>query len=496
MRFPGFIGPSYQLRSINVDCQRCVNLYPEFDEMQTAKEKSIGALVGTPGLSSPLFTLPTSPYRGSFVASNGNYYICAGNTLYQISSSWVATSVGTILTSTGPVSMKDNGVYLMLVDGTNGWSLFFTDPLLPPAALTKITSANYLGPASGVEYQDGVFIYNIPGTNQFFVSDSVISSGGGSTFSGLFDAKSSSPDHLIGILSDHRNLWLFGNDTTEVWFDAGNAPPSTTFSLIQGGYIETGLAAQFSLQKINNTILFLGRDKRGTGKIYSISGFQPTRVSTQAIERVIQSLGDISGSTSWTYQVEGHEFYAINFANASGQYYTSQSTWVYDLQTNLWHERVFLDQGLFQRSLIQGHDYVFNTHVVGDYQSGNIYELSDDIFTDNGAYIPRQRVFPHLNADMKRLFYHSLQLDLQPGVGIDGSGQGTNPKAILQFSDDGGHSWSNEKVASVGKIGEGKHRVIWRRLGQARDKVFRITQTDPVKTVWIGATINGEEGSK
>lgn len=486
MRFPGFIGPSYQLRSVNVDCQRCVGLYPEFDEMGTAKEKSIGSLIGTPGLSAPLLTFPTSPYRGSLVANNGTYYVVSGNTLYIVSSLFVATSVGTLTTSTGPVSMKDNGITLMLVDGAH-----YYYSLLGSLTLTQGSSPNFLGPATQVDYQDGRFIFNIPGTNQFFVSDQLAT-----TFSGPFDAKASQPDSLVGFLSDHRNLWLFGQKDTEVWFDAGNPPPSTPFSIIPGGYIEVGLAAQFSIKKFNETIFFVGQDDtHGIGTVFMIQGFTPVRISTHAVELAIQGYGDISGTTAWGYQDGGHNFYCLNFKNASGQS-VANSTWCYDMATGLWHERCSLSQGLFQRSIIEGHDYVFNQHVVGDYSSGNLYQMSSSIYTDNGAYIPRQRTFPHLNADMNRIFYSELQLDLEPGTGIDGSGQGTNPQAMLQFSDNGGNSWSNEKWASLGAIGNKRTRVIWRRLGQARDKIFRITITDPVKVVLIGAELLAGAGAE
>lgn len=485
MRFPGFIGPSYQLRSVNVDCQRCVNLYPEFDEMGTAKEKSIGSLIGTPGLSVPLLTLPTSPYRGSFRSSNGTYYIVSGNTLYKVSSAYIATVVGTLLTSAGPVSMADNGIDLCLVDGANG---FFS--VLGSTTLTQIVSANYLGAATRVTYQDGRFIFNIPGTNQFFVNDTLAR-----TFSGAFDAKSTQPDRLVTVFSDHRNLWLFGEETIEVWFDAGNPPPATPFSLIQGGFIETGLAAEYSIQKFNNTMLFVGREPSGNGIVYSIQGFQPQRISNHAVETVIQNAGDISGTTSWCYQQNGHNFYCLNFKNSSGDSVVN-STWCFDMTTGLWHERAYLSNGVLQRSLIEGHDYVFNQHIVGDYASGNIYKLDLDTYTDNGAAIQRMRVFPHVNADMKRIFYPGLQLDLESGVGLDGGGQGVDPQAMLQFSDDGGNKWSNERWAAMGAIGKKRHRVIWRRLGQARDKVFKVVITDPIKVVLIGAELLAMAGAK
>lgn len=488
MKFPGFIGPSYQLSSLNVDCQRCVNLYPELDEIGTAKDQSVGALVGTPGLSAPLLTLPTSPYRGSYLANDGkNFYVVGGNVLYLVSTSYVATPVGTIGTSAGPVSMADNGIQLMIVDGVNGWWT-----TLGSASLTQVTSPNYLGPASQVKYEDGRFILNIPGTNQFFVSDQLAV-----TFSGAFDSKSTMPDPIIGIETLLRNVWLFGANTTEVWFDAGNPPPSTPFSLIQGAFIEVGLAAQFSLKKINNTLFLVGQDDtHGVATVYMVNGgFQPQRISTQAVEFVMQNLGDISGTTAWAYEQNGHNFYCLNFKNSSGVS-VSSTTWCYDMSTGLWHERAYLSQGIYQRSLIEGHDVFNNVHIVGDYQSGNIYQLSQEIYTDNGNPISRQRTFPHMNAEMRRIFYNALQIDFQPGVGIDGIGQGVDPQAMLQFSDDGGHSWSNEKWGSMGKIGQGKKRLIFRRLGQARDKVFRLTITDPVKVVLIGAEFYGSAGSK
>lgn len=488
MRFPGFIGPSYQLRSVNVDCQRAVNLFAEFDELGTAKEKSVGALYGTPGLSAPLLTLPTSPYRGSFLADNGTYYVCSGNTLYFLTMSvlgiWTYTVVGTILTTNGPVSMDDNGIALMLVDGQNGW---FTT--LGSTVLTQVISPNFLAPATQVVYMDGRFVFNMPGTNKFFVSDQLAT-----TFSGAFDAKATEPDFLIGMVVDHKNLWLFGQYTTEVWFDAGNAPPSVPFSLIQGGYVETGCAAQFSIQKLNNTVFFIGQDRNGRGVVYQLQGFQPVRVSTHAIETAINNMGDISGTTSWTYQEAGHNFYCLNFKNASGLS-VSSTTWCYDMDSGLWHERAYLSFGQYQRSIIEGHDFVNNMHIVGDYQSGNIYQMSLDIFSDNGNPIVRERTFPHLNADMRRMFHSSLQLDLESGVGIDGTGQGVDPQVILQFSDDGGNKWSNEKWASMGKIGQKRWRAKWERLGQSRDKIYRIKISDPVKVVLIGAELGASAGA-
>jgi hypothetical protein len=149
-----------------------------------------------------------------------------------------------------------------------------------------------------------------------------------------------SPDNLVGLISDHRDLWLFGTDSTEVFFNSGNA--DFPFERIQGAFIEHGCAAKFSIAKMANTVFWLGQDDKGNGIVLMAKGYQPQRISTHAVEQAIQSYGDISDAKAYTYQQNGHNFYVLNFSAA-------QTTWVYDLTTNLWHERVYMNQGSYER---------------------------------------------------------------------------------------------------------------------------------------------------
>lgn len=446
------------------------------DEMHTGKEGEIGSLVGTPGLSSALVSLDTGPIRALYTATDGALYAVSKDKVYVISSSYAATQIGTINSVKGPVSVVDNGIDVVLVDGTDGWY-----SALGSTTLTQITDAGWSG-ADQVTLLDGYVIFNKPNTNQFYTSDLPNSI----TLNALNFASKRSPDKIVGIIADHRNLWLFGSQTTEVWYDAAN-PTGVPFSAIEGGYIEVGCTAAFSIQQINNAVLFLGQDKNGSGIVYAMSGYQPQRISNHSVELAIQGYGDTSGAVAWSYQENGHQFYCLNFANAN-------TTWVFDLTTGLWHERSFLDQGLYERHRAQCHAVFNNKHIVGDYENGSIYQLSSDIYSDFGNAIARRRRAPHISQGMVRNKFTSFQLDLEPGVGLDGTTQGTDPKAVLRFSDDGGHSWSNEKLTGIGLIGQTKHRAIWRRLGQARDCVFETTITDPVKVVLIGAEIGVEGG--
>lgn len=477
MRFPVFVGPSYQAQSLNVDAQACVNWFPEFHPLGTGKEKEIASLVPTPGLNL-LLTLDTSPTRGAWAASNGTLFWVAGNKLYSISSAWSETELGTLNSSTGPVSMADNGTYLVIVDGTDGYTWN-----MDTSTFAEITDEHFSS-SDQVTYQDGYFIFNKSGTGQFFISGL-----NDVTFDGLdISSAEGNPDNVVGVIANNQNLFVFGKKTTEVFYNSGDA--DFPFVRIQGAVIDVGCSAAFSIQKILGELFWLGGDDTGSGIIYKMSGYQPVRISTPAIESIIRAIDQstISNTTAWVYQQGGHAFYAINLPGVS-------STWVFDVSTNLWHERKY--QTLFgaDRHRAQCHANAYGKNIVGDYEDGKVYFLDQTKYTDNGTSIIRQRSAPHFSDGLARIFHNSFQLDMETGVGLDGTGQGTNPQAILQWSDDGGHTWSDERWADIGAIGKKKTRVIWRRLGSARDRVYRVTIADPIKAVLIGAEIGVEKGA-
>lgn len=438
------------------------------------KEHEVASLVCTPGLLLKN-TLGVGPIRGLHFSSDNVLYAVSANKIYKLDSSFASTEIGTLLTSTGPVSLADNGIALMFVDGLYGYG-----HVLGSGTIAQITDPDFKA-ADQVAYQDGYFIFNESGTGRFFISglNSI-------DFDGLDIASAEgNPDNIIALLSDHRDLWLFGTQSTEVFFNSGNA--DFPFERIQGAFVEHGCAAAFSVAKMNNSVLWLGRDDKGNGIVYMAKGYQPQRISTHAVEFAIRGYANISDAIAFTYQENGHHFYVLNFPS-------SQTTWVFDTATNMWHERVFTNEGLFERHRANFHTFAFDKHIVGDYANGKIYQLSSVVYKDDTAFITRQRVAPHVSSGMNRVFYNSLQLDMEVGTGLDGITQGTDPQAMLQFSDDGGHSWSNEKWSSFGKIGRRTQRAIWRKLGYSRDRVFRITVTDPVKVAIIGAEIDLQPG--
>lgn len=466
MQFP-FVGPSYSARVKNLDAQQCINLYPE---MGGPTSKNVAALIGTPGLQLWL-TLAGGGIRGTLRATQALSVVVAGPNVYTVTSAGVATLRGTVTPGTTPVSMASNGNVVMIVTGPSGYALN-----LATYALTQIISTAFQG-ADRVDFVDGYFVFNKPGTGQFQITQLY-----STDIDDLdFATAEGAPDLLVSLIVDHREVWLFGETSTEVYFNSGNA--DFPFERIQGAFIEQGCAAKYSVAKMDNRVFWLSADDRGKGMVMSAAGYQPQRISDHALEYAIGQMSAITDAVAYTYQQEGHSFYVLSFPAAN-------QTWVFDASTNQWHQRAYRDPttAALQRHRSNCQMAFIGENIVGDWENGNLYKMKLDYYTDNGAAIPRIRACPHLSdPDYRYQIHDELRVDMRTGVGLT-SGQGSDPKAMLQWSDDGGYTWSNELWASIGKIGEYQARVNWRRLGRSRDRVYKITVTDPVPVAFVGAT--------
>jgi len=467
--FP-FIGGAYQARSRKFDAQRCVNLYPEVSEAGPGPSKSPMALIGTPGLA-PWATLAGGGVRGLLRFSPTVAVAVAGPNVYRVAPDGTGTQLGTIDAGTAPVSMASNGAVVAIATGA---ALYFLNP-----ASGQITAAPYT--ADRVDFVDGYFVFNEAGSGRFRITQLY-----GSDIDALdFATAEGAPDDVVGLIVDHREVWLFGTSSTEVWFNSGE--PDFPFSRIQGAFMEVGCAARHSIAKLDNSVFWLAADERGQGMVLRAAGYQPQRISTHAIEHAIAGYARIDDAVAFTYQQEGHAFYVLSFP-------TADRTWVYDASTNLWHERAWRNPliGTMHRHRGQCQMAFGGQTIVGDWEAGKLYRLDLNSYTDDGAPIPRIRTCPHISGDQRLMFFHALQVDMEVGGGQPGNAP---PQARLRWSDDGGWSWSNELWASMGRIGERGTRVRWRRLGKSRDRVFEVSITDPVKVVIIGASLEATQGS-
>ena len=450
---------------------------------------------------------------GLTVTSAGSYTTVPTN---NVSTSTSGSGTGLTLTLTFGTGSGGMGTYVINNSQTvSSESLF---------ALNFTTFTSTDGAFTGgdtVDIVDNYFVYNDPNT-QKWASTNALSP---ITNPLSFSSKDGSPDNLVSIIVDHREVYLLGEVSSEVWVDVGSFP--FPFQRIPGTSTQHGIAAKFSMARLGNSFAYVSRNNRGQGEIVAMNGYIPQRISTHAVE---QTLLDqyIDDAVAYTYQLEGHECYVVSFP-------TIDLTWVYDTSTQMWHKWLWVDdQNIYHRhrsncgALFQG------LFLVGDWQNGQIYQLDPTNFTDNGQTIRRLRRAPHIVTDLQRQYLEELQIQFQPGVGITGLSsptQGTfigspytivplglltiaptdnkilgyanqinantptdNPKAMLRWSNDGGFTWSKEHWSNIGQLGKFKNRAIWRRLGWSRDRVFEVVVTDPVNAVIISANLKAEEG--
>ena len=467
------LGSAYVTRSVNAADNRMVNLFPEIIP-EGGKEPAF--LNRAPALKF-LASVGTGPVRGLWVlkADPTRAFVVSGNEFYEINSSYTATLRGTVA-GLGPVSMADNGDQIFIAANPKGY-IFNTSTNV----FAEITDPDFPG-AVTVGYLNSYFVFNPPNSQKFYITQLL----DGSQVDPLdFASAEGSSDGLVSLIVDHRELWLFGTDSVEVWYDAGLAD----FPLvrIQGAFNEIGCAAPYSVAKLDNGLFWLGSDARGQGIVYRANGYTGQRISTHAVEWQIQQYGNISDAIAYTYQQDGHSFYVLIFPSAN-------TTWVYDVATQAWHERAGFSNGDFVRHR-SNCQMAYNSEViVGDYENGNIYAFDLNVFADNGQiqkWLRSWRALPTGQNNLKRTTQHTMQLDCETGVGLN-LGQGEDPQLMLRWSDDGGHTWSNEHWTSGGKIGVYQRRAIWRRLGMTlklRDRVYEVSGTDPVKISIVGAEL-------
>ena len=465
-------GPDYTSRSTNVHAQTCINWYPEFTKIE---EKTKVALMPTPG-TTIIKSVGIGPHRGALVHKTLAYYV-SGNELIKQDTTETFTSLDTIGTSTGRVSMASNGAFgdqLIIVDGTDGY-------IWDSSALTLTTIADAQFPASPTQvvYMDSYFIVIAADSGQFNIS----TSNDGTAWDALdFANAERSPDNTLAIETIGRDLYFIGEYTTEIWTNTGGRFPFEPYS---NGVIEFGTSAANSIAKTDEGVIFVTRNERGQGKIVGINGTNSVVLSNPALEYQISTYGDISDAYAFTYEQAGHAFYQITFPSV-------EKTWVFDLTLRDpdygWHQRSTNDG----RHIAATHVFYNNKNYVGAYNSSEVFSLDLDTYTDNGVAIKRERAGMHIQLNRQRIRYDKLEFEFEYGVGLI-SGQGSDPQIMLDWSDDGGHTWSNTRYISIGAIGNYGNRALTHMLGSARDRIFRVRASDPVKYVLIDAYADIEE---
>jgi len=404
--YVGFVGPSYTTQSKIAADDRTVNWIPSKIESGTGPAAYV--FDPAPGFQS-YCTLGDTPVRG-FFSLNGGDFAVGGENLYELPSSSGGSPIlraeGIVNLDNTPVSIAGNG------DGGHQLMLASCSKLYCFELLTNTLTLIPDITATFVVFQDGYFIALNPNTSTIYLS--ALENG---LSWDLLDAaqRNDSPDKWLSMIVRPKEVWLFGSESTSVYYDDGNA--DFPFVPNPSVAIPYGCPAPYSVGLVYGSPIWLANDL--TVRYAAGNGYTGQRVSTHAVEFAIAGYAQdsiISDADCFTYEENGHAFYVLNFPTAG-------ATWVFDLR--------------------------------------------------------RVRRAPHLVEGLKRIRYGLFRLHMEVGLGL-ASGQGSNPLAMLRYSNDGGQTWSEPTTASAGRVGNSGALVDWFQLGQARDRVFELSVSDPI----------------
>jgi hypothetical protein len=504
---PGFIGGSYRDNNPRYSCEQTINYYLQADEVGSGKEKQVTELLQRPGLTL-LQNIAPGPIRpgGMYLLStNAGVIVVSGNQVYFLTGG-MATPIniaGSLGTSAGYVSISDNGGYVFIADGTTTYYTF----AIGDTTLQSLTNAGYPG-GTQITYQDGFFLGCQPNSPNIFSTANTAPEGGGAgggpiawPSPGLgsnIAVKQGYADLVTALISNGRELFIWGTQTGEVWDDSLESSVFT-FAREDGKNSQVGCLSPASLVQLAGTMFWLGSNPQGGPVVYSMNGYTPQRISTHAVELSLAQSGDLTDTIGMGMLYEGHYFYILQAPGLN-------TTWVFDLQavTELSPQNgIWVEWQTQQTNNTQGqwlpvaHAVLNNVHLFGD-TSGNIYSFDATNATDNGMTMLRRRRSPHISNNLNPIFYGLLQADFLMGQGLVNNGTNTsnnvNPQAILRCSDDGGQTYGTPIYTTLGAIGAYKARARWSQLGWAYDRVFEISVTDNVIAHLVVVAGDFEEG--
>lgn len=460
------VGQSYHLQDWAVDCQRTLNLYPQ--AIESGNTRSVSALLPTDGLIKRFEFDEVGFVRGLYQVADK--VLCVVDQALYIIKQGQAQKIGEVLGSSN-VQFADNGIHVMMVSDN---VVYRYD--LATDELSKIDIDDDFFGASSVTFLDSRFVWTVPNSGKVQWSN-LLSTKTDALSYATAEAKS---DNLVRVIACHGQLWLIGEKTTEIWNTTGSN--DSPFIRQSGAYIPIGCGAKNSVAVFGSSLIWLAQSEHGHCQIVMSQGYQAQRISNHAIEQELSHYAKVDDAYAFTYQKDGHNFYVISFP-------TAEKTWVFDSTTGMWHERSFFNwiKSKHEHHLAYCHCFVDGEHWVGDRKKPMILCLTDKADTDNGQIIVRERVTPCISPHGQRLIFDELQLFCQVGQKSD-----IEPKILLDWSDDGGVTWSNDRmsiISSAGAMGEFNKRVIFRRLGQSFNRVFRIRMTDIGRLVITGARV-------
>lgn len=393
-----------------------------------------------------------------------------GGDLFTVSDTGVYREgqiLGTV--AAGKIRIDASSEQLVIIDSTgkaycyNGGTFTqITDPDLPLV--------------SDVAYIAGRFYYLQADSDIWWFSDI----DDATSIDGLaFATAESAPDANVGVAILTDEVWFFGQETIEPWYQTGD--PDAPLQRGQGRKFEKGCPAQESIVKLDNTLFFVGVSEDGL-VVYRAAGV-PKRISTHGIEEALSQATTPSEIFAYAAGWDAHPQYVLTIPGVA--------TFAYDVSTSEWAE-----WQSYGRATFRGRCGIvsYGVSLIGDAYSGTVFRLDKRFFLDaNGAGTdPVTRLCSaYLPARAGSVALNSVALTCVTGVGT-ATGQGSDPMVEMRYWDNTDEGWSEWEPESLGILGNYSARPRWQRLGRVENpgRLFEFRVTDPVNVVFEQLVIN------
>lgn len=477
----GFCSATYQSAIPNADAQLAMNIYPEF--IESGAGKSPVGLIVRPGLRTFASLAGESACMG-MLEVNGRGFV-AGNNLWEVFASGPPVNRGALVAPTHPITMCANQANQILINSAGRLWVFKTDDNI----ITPVTMSQFRGPVSWIGFNNAAFIAQIAGTNFFQVSSLL----DGTTWdigADIYQVEAF-PENIVSMCVAFGEVWVQGNKTSVAFQDTGEL--TNTYQPANGARMEQGSGAQYSAVKMDNTAFWIGSSEYGDGMAWRANGYTPQRVSTHAVEFAWRQYSTIADAIGFAIQFSGHSWWVLYFP-------TAKKTWIYDAATQAWHEQGYWDtpNGQFIAHRMRCHMLLNGKHLVGDWKTGTVYEMTADVYSDFGNPLRWIRRAPYIKSQSMYAFMpEGIEFEMSSGSGpmpplLDGSGNPRDPEIILRWSDDSGHNWSNEHALKIGQAGQYAKRVVYRRMGKflgRKGRVIEASGSDAVPYRFVDAYV-------
>lgn len=388
-----------------------------------------------------------------------------GNTLFSFTDAHF-TILGQLETLNGKVFFAENGLtnladpsknliggQIALSDNRNIYIYSLDNTFVK--AVNEFSNPLDFTPGT-IVYQNSLFFVNALDSDRIYVSQpnnaKIIPSDNFTTIS----------EQTVSCLAFKNTLYVFGSDKTANFYpNPENAQFFFPYTKDVNKAWEYGCYSQSSLASSEGMMAWFGNSENSTPSIMASNGGIPFEISTAGIDALIAGLPNQQDCDGFMYQEDSHSFYQINFT-------TDELSLLYDFSTKKWTKLTDVNNNE-THPLLQTAYYKNKNKIVGILKkSGEIVEVSVRIFTHNGAIVPRTIITKNYSQEERHFILTELDVQIEQGENQETS------KICLSISKDRGRTYPIQQVITLGKIGDRKNLLRFRRLGSARWWTFKL----------------------